>query len=652
MSWKKLTIILALIAINDTVSRSQSAEYLIELSLVELMNMEVVVASKKAEKLSDAAGVISVITMDEIERFGGITLRDILERVPSLFGFQSSFSEAYGLSSRGDLSKITSGHLLLLINGRPTREVLEGGVSSEMYAAFPVNIIDRIEVVRGPGSVLYGSNAFNGVINVITKQEEATNASVSALTGIDGAFGANLHATLHTEDLNVLIGGRYMDKGEKTINFSGPDPVTGDAVTDKIAIKDVAKAGLVDIRYKNLSLTSSHNMYEASYFVETAALQGETNKWTKTFTNIGYEANANERWSMDFNFTYNYATFNSGEIINISRKSNDLVFEWNNHIKLGESSRLLIGSAYNYLDAEETIPGGISISKGNYGILSMYSQADVWLWDKFKLIGGIQANKPDDHAIDIVPRLAAVWYPLKRLNVKALYSQAFRSPSINEFNINVPGIIVGNPDLDPEKTRAIDLGLNYQGERFQLGLNYFRNSLKDIISLLYDPTSQSLNYANLESIDFSGAELEGKYYISSSLLLLGSLTYQTSKDQEGNKDVSPIGNLGSKIGFSYKGSKGLTISLFDIYQGNYNAVVPYDGLNPDLKDFHSLNLYSSVNLSNLLDMKKRKLLWFVQADNILNREIWSPLVNPIEATATTLPESTGASIYSGITFEF
>jgi outer membrane cobalamin receptor len=90
------------------------------------------------------------------------------------------------IAVRGDQTRANAGHILILINGRPVREILEGGVSSDILESFPINILERIEVVKGPGSVLYGSDAFSGVINLITKKAEGEDFGVSAAGGAAG----------------------------------------------------------------------------------------------------------------------------------------------------------------------------------------------------------------------------------------------------------------------------------------------------------------------------------------------------------------------------------------------------------------------------------------------------------------------------------
>jgi len=126
------------------------------MDLDSLSNLKVTTASKFSEKLSEAPGAISVVTTDELKRFGGFTLREILERVAGLSVSSSYFTDRSIIAVRGDQTRTTGGHILILINGRPTREILEGGINSDILESFPVNVLDRIEVIKGPGSVLYG----------------------------------------------------------------------------------------------------------------------------------------------------------------------------------------------------------------------------------------------------------------------------------------------------------------------------------------------------------------------------------------------------------------------------------------------------------------------------------------------------------------
>ena len=100
---------------------------------------------------------MSVVSHDELQRWGGITLGEILDRVPGLNLTERVFTDRSIVAARGDQTKINGGHVLFLINGRPTREILEGGLVGDLVESFPVAALDHIEVIKGPGSVLYGS---------------------------------------------------------------------------------------------------------------------------------------------------------------------------------------------------------------------------------------------------------------------------------------------------------------------------------------------------------------------------------------------------------------------------------------------------------------------------------------------------------------
>ena len=142
---------------EDPPEDAAPAKDLYSMDLASLLNMKVTTASKFSENLADAPGVMEVVTKDELRRFGGMTLGEILDRVPGLSTTTASFTDRSMVAARGDQTQINGGHILFLINGRPTREVLEGGIISDLLESFPVNILERIEVILGPGSVLYGS---------------------------------------------------------------------------------------------------------------------------------------------------------------------------------------------------------------------------------------------------------------------------------------------------------------------------------------------------------------------------------------------------------------------------------------------------------------------------------------------------------------
>ncbi len=315
----------------DVQMASEGSDFMTEVSLEYLLNMEVTTASKTAQKSSDAPGAISILSQDDIARYGGVTLKDLLERIPGLIGSTVYMTDRSMIASRGDQVPASSSHVLLLINGRPVRESLEGGIKSEMYETFPVGIIKRIEVVRGPGSVLYGSNAFSAVINVITKEVNETAVNISGLAGIPGNYGASADAMIKAGDIEFIIAGKYLKKQDWKTEWQYADPASSSGMTElEVTIPDEGKSLYMGLGYKKTSLMASYNEWENYYYIPDYAFifpaHGNGN-WKKGFVDIGQGLRVTRDWDMDFNVTYTRSTFKTQNWPNTNRDSYELVGE-------------------------------------------------------------------------------------------------------------------------------------------------------------------------------------------------------------------------------------------------------------------------------------------------------------------------------------
>lgn len=626
-------------------------EDLLDLSFEELLNMDITTASKSSEKLFDAPGVISVITKDELNRFGGTTLKDILERVPSLIGSTVYMTDRSTIAPRGDQVQPSSSHVLLLINGRPVREVLEGGIKSEMYESFPVNIIEKIEVIRGPGSVLYGSNAFSAVINVITEKAEGTELEVTGLAGISGAYGVMGKAKINIGDVNIVAAGRYFQKPVWETNWEYSLMPAGDTAVG-IIIPDKGPGAYFEVNYKNLRFISSFNQWETHYAIADYAFifpAYGVAKWKKGFGDLGYKLKVKEDWDMDFNVTYTRSTFNVSAWPASNRDSYELIGEWANFWRPASNVKVLFGGLYNFNSGVEYIKsdlGNDTITNANRNSLAGYTQVEYSTFDWLKLIGGLQLNKVEGLDIDLNPRMGIIVYPTKNLNLKALYSQAFRAPSINELEINFVALM-GNPNLKPEKIRTFDIGMNYSKDKVHAGLNYFNSKMTNII--YQDRSGTVPQYNNIGEVDMWGIELEAKYYLNRKVFLTGSMLYQESEDKDGNENVTPIAKAGVKGGISYM-DKGLTASLFDIYQADLDESY-HTALNPSPGAYQIINFHLKYDLNRVLNLGfMKELSLFMQIDNLLDQEIWLP--NWGLLPGNSMPYNRGREVYFGLTARF
>jgi outer membrane receptor protein involved in Fe transport len=188
------------------------------------------------------------------------------------------------VASRGDQTKINGGHVLMLINGRPTREVLEGGLVSDLLESFPLAALERVEVIKGPGSVLYGSNAFSAVVNLITLAPNKNSFTLTGLPGTSGAMVTSGQGTFTCGDLNIVGAAQLHRKPDWQTTYRFTDPIPGDplavpvpAVQD-IAIRDRSTGGYVGVDYRNIRFMSSFKEWKTAAFVRGTV--GE-NRWRR-----------------------------------------------------------------------------------------------------------------------------------------------------------------------------------------------------------------------------------------------------------------------------------------------------------------------------------------------------------------------------------
>lgn len=615
------------------------ARKLASLELETLLNMEVTTASKFPQKLADAPGVISVVSKDELQRFGGITLGEILERVPGLQRASAYFTDRSLVAARGDQTKIDGGHILILINGRPTREVLEGGLISDILESFPVAILEQIEVIRGPGSVLYGSNAFSAVINLITQKADANTVTAAGLGGAEGTAAGSAAVTVKRGELGITAAGQFHKTPTWYVPYRSPFyPVQTAALPDR------GTGMFLSANYKGLSVTSLFTDWYSASFVRGVA---GSPKWKRGFGNLGYSFKPASRWTSSLDLTYTRNIFDVAEFPSIHRDSYEALAEWSNVVKL-RNDQLTFGALYNRSEGTELYEGvdpAIAISDSHRPGEAFYAQLEHTISNRLILIGGFQANKIGKLDLDVVPRFGVVWPATSAISVKALYSGAFRAPSLNETRINHPGLL-GDPNLKPEKVTTVDIGLSYRSKHSQAGVNYFRSKQTD--NIIEDTSTPQWKYRNLGEATFHGAEFEGKYYVRNELLLLGSVLYQRNQDQAAVANVAPVPNWGVKSGISYDKENRWSLSLFNTYSGALDS--RYHGIqNPTTGSYNLLSGHARADLSRHLGLTgKNGVALVIHATNLLNQQVWLPAWG--DNSNDTMPLDRGRSVFVGLEF--
>jgi len=621
-------------AVGPDESHKKGKEYLL------FADLPVVSVSKYAESISKAPGIVTVITAKEIEDFGATDLFEVLERAPSFQMLSSNVWLKNLASVRGDLDTHLDTRVLLLVDGRPVRDGCMGGWNNVVYSSFPLDMIERIEIARGPGSVLYGSNAFLASVNIITKNPEKDSVKASVSFGY-GSFKTN------TDTLNLWFnkGGFDFSTGAQYVNSEGwkfksydRDHRYGEMNNGETNLGLTSKAsyspnnGLTEMTFSTYYADYNNDFFAISPIVWS---QKGDQDGKRFFGDLGVSHKIGEDWLINLNATENYNNVWLNYPPTLARELNsDQTYELHVGGRLWDKLNLTVGG----LREHRTKP-----KNTNSAIVTRYrqhycTQYDQLAWDittSLTLIGGVQFLDPNCGKKDTVSRLGMVYQFNDKIGTKLLYGQAYRSPFPAEQLSNVPGVLIGNPGLLPEKIDTYDWQVSYRTDKTNLALTLFRNGYNRLI------TRSGVTYVNSQTADnVNGAELEWKRSLIENLYLEGSAM---AKSEKLTRMYSP--DYMFKSGLSWGVSKDFTASLFyNLFGAPRSAVGP--AYNPKAREVNLVDL----NLIYKLPMNENiKLNLFVK--NLLDQDYYFVEFNKL-TQINTLLQQPGRGIYAKVALGF
>lgn len=670
-------------------------------SLEELINLIVTTASKSEEKLQDAGAIISIVTSKEIQDYGALSVMEILDRITSVYTLGSYLYPKNIVSIRGNNTANFNTNVLVLLNGRPMRESYGNGYNASIYNGFPVDRIERIEVIRGPGSVLYGTCAMTGVINVITKDAAAQGPlNFSARYGSFGTLQAGVSAGTAIDELQITGGANYYRSDGWDFTARGErDSLTQTPTTIK-AYETTFGADLM-VKYKGFKLHITDTFTEQASISRNAMWAGSPprigpidfkSSMNRLFIDAGYEAELSDMWTLTANVTYNANEVRIGRPALANDRdepgSSDFLIEITNFFKPAPKLNIIVGALTNIQSGKHIIYSTIASDTSVFGVAmstaalnnpstplnsnpfyllpqynqtwwSAYFQADYTIGDIVKIIGGGQLNKVTGLDLDFVPRLGAVISLSSSLGIKLLYAQAFRSASGFErgFLGAIGGQIIGNPDLLPEKITTLEAQVRYAESNYEITATYFHSNQTDVISRsLPSENLAKLNgvvrpglatYLNRGTLQTSGFEAEGKINITSKFSINASASYQTTKDNSGVVDNLGMPQLMIKTGVRYATPFGLTLSAFNSYYGKGGSISTAQtrNLNPAVEAFSYLSFkvsYDIVELFNSVTLPS--MVFSVYATNLLDAAVYYP--EYVRRNMNSIPGRPGRGIFA------
>ncbi len=630
---------------NDTATTD-----LAELTLEELMDIEISVASKRPETTFEAPGVVVVIPRAEIDLYGDRTLYQLMQRQPSVYPRRSFVYGESMAAFRGDMVAHSETHTLILINGRPVRESAQA-INSPMYMSFPMASVESVELIRGPGSVLYGSNAFGGLINIKTLPvPEQREISISAMGGSYGTY-----------DLAVTGGGTFGEVGFiGTIRFAGQDgwpyrftDVSGVYGEDDVADQNVAATAHLEAGRFTLDVFGS-DMDAFAFGVSPTWTDGNQEfRAKRLFANAGYDIPLHERARLEMNLTYNlqevhmYRGMAIPVVTPLGINTSDVLAEVTLFANPTDNLNLVVGALQQYVSLYEPDDDhATSIPAYEYWPRSAYAQGDYMIGNTVKLIAGTQWNEAAHGDSDLVSRLGVVVTPAENWGVKLLHGEAFRAPIAMETDCG-PGL-VGNPDLAPETITTTDVQLFYHDEKTYAAVTYFHSDIDG--QILFDARNPSyFTYMNGGTQHFEGIELEGKRFLTNNWHVLGSFMRYDYEGAAGlNHTVVPDEMW--KLGSGYTWDWG-TAAVFMTHFGTPPIIASSVTVNPEPDAVNLLSANVRFDVSRWIGLETGQSFVTLRGENLLDEEAYVPTL-AYSGVPNSFPYGSGRMLYLGVEVNF
>ncbi len=517
-------------------AQTEEPGQLLDLPIEELMQMEVdqvYTASKFKQKVSEAPSSVTIITAEDIKLYGYRTLADIMQ---SVRGFYISYDREYhylgvrGFGRPGDYNS----RILVLIDGHRTNENVGDSSALGTDLEIDVDLIERVEIIRGPGSSLYGSNAFFAVINLITKKGKSLNA-----TELSGEVAS--HDTLkgrttfghffEKQKLDVILSATIYDREGDTLYFKEFDePATRNGYVDHDGDESYSFFG--KITWKDFTFQAQANSRKKEIPTapwDTVFADPRTESWDDMTTfGLTYQHSFSEKFSVLGKVSYNHYNYDGRWVYDYAEETDPEPYlvvnkdywkgrwwngEWQFIMQPWESHKIIVGveAQYNVRQDqanwdEEVYLYDTRHSK-NWGV---FFQDEFKIFDTLILNAGVRHDDYDTFGDTTNPRLALIHQPWKDTTVKLLYGKAFRAPTAYELYYH-DGYFTTKPggDLDPETITSYDVVIEQKlGNHFLATVNGFYNDIDDLINQEIDPADDLLTFRNLDGVVAKGVELE------------------------------------------------------------------------------------------------------------------------------------------------
>jgi len=563
-----MTLLLGPMGSAEGSAEEPQSQDLLAMSVEQLMTIEVatvVGASKYEQKVTEAPASVSIVTADEIRKYGYRTLAEALR---SVRGIYVTYDRTYdylglrGFNRPGDYNS----RVLLLVDGHRINDNIFDTAPIGTDFPLDLDLVDRIEVIRGPSSSLYGTNAFFGVINVVTRRPaDLHGVESSASAGSQGNFQGRLsygkefangvglllsasgmhadgHDNLFYPEFGAINGGRaHAADADRNYRLYGTlewrDVTLVAAYASRT--KNIPTASFDTIFGDNrLKTTDSHGFLDLTYrhefadqtqltargFYDRYAYHGDYPQDREPANADTTQPPAQPRQSV-LNKDLAWGTWWGGEL-QLTR-----MLPWRNKVSAGSEFRV---NSRQHQENYDQSPYQVNLDdRRSSQLWALYLQDDLQLLDNLILSAGVRYDHYGNFGGSTNPRLGLIYQPVPGSTFKLLYGSAFRAPNAYELYYDDRQTILANPALRPERIETYEAVYEqYFLEHYRSSLSGFYYRVRDLItSRPVDPLADNpTRYVNADAIDAHGVELELEGKWSAGLEGRLSYTYQEAAD--------------------------------------------------------------------------------------------------------------------------
>jgi outer membrane receptor for ferrienterochelin and colicins len=479
-----------------------------------LLNEIVVTGTRTPRLLADAPVITRLITSEEIKKNDAVSIKDILE--VELPGIEFT---SHGGNPNINLNGMGGSHVLFLIDG----ERIAGETRDNIdYNRLNVENIERVEIIKGAASALYGSNAIGGVVNIITKNANKpfqTNLSSRIGSNGDRRYGGNIG--FKEEKINALTSFSFNSTERYELEDKGFQEYI---YSDEVIIDSTLRRTFVD-GTKNYNLDQNINYHptekmEISFnagLYQRERMQSGANA-DKLHTmydglNIGGNMNYTFNEAQNLQVAYKYDIYNKYDYFvildnkdkNYINKNQTLRAQYNQ--AFSDKNILSLGTEY-FVDALQTYQfvEGQQFSANNYVV---FAQHDYSFANNLNIVYGTRLDYHSAYGLNLTPRISAM-YKIQKFTWRNAYARGFKSPNLKELYTDWDhrGMfrLVGSEDLVPEKSNNISTSLEYTRGKINTSIVAYYNAVYDQISTIWNAKQDSVFYRNIDKVKVYGAD--------------------------------------------------------------------------------------------------------------------------------------------------